>query len=664
MRIRSLHVKNFRSILDAKLSCSSLTALVGRNGSGKSAFLSALDLFYDPSAKIATEDFYSEDVHQEIEIAITYEDLNSHEQHLFSPYVDGTSLTVARVFSLNASRSSATYHGMRRQSQDFVRIRNTDGKRALVNAYNALVQSSDFLEYKSLPTARSADAANTAMIDWERDHPEACERHRDDGQFFGFSQVGQGYLGRHTRFIRVPAVRDAGDDATEQRGSAITEIINLVVRNALANHAELTALKERAKAEFAKIMDEDALVQLMVLQDDLTTMLRSFVPDTAVALRWNQVPELTIPDPQTDVRLEEDGYTSTVTRTGHGLQRAFIFTLLQHLSTVRQSANSAEDGADTAVEPQDNSPDAESTPSLILAIEEPELYQHPSRQRHLASVLMQLAEGGIPGAVANTQVIYTTHSPLFVGLDRFDQIRVLRKEPAIADKPRATHVHSTSMNAVARRLQDATRTTATFTPESMGARLQALMTPMVNEGFFADLAVLVEGESDRAAILGTARSMNHDFDAAGIAVIPCNGKTNIDRPLIIFSELGIPTYTVWDSDKDAKTPEDKKAQSKHNKRLLNILGRDEVEWPWYVGDKSACFEDNLDKTIQREIGHQIFDDLLSDASDRIGIQRKDARKNVHIVESILVEASAQGKECATLRSIVQNIVMLKEKGQA
>ncbi len=57
-------------------------------------------------------------------------------------------------------------------------------------------------------------------------------------------------------------------------------------------------------------------------------------------------------------------------------------------------------------------------PNLVLAIEEPELYQHPSRQRHLASVLLNLAEGALPGVAKNTQVIYTTHSPLFVGLDR------------------------------------------------------------------------------------------------------------------------------------------------------------------------------------------------------------------------------------------------------
>ena len=56
---------------------------------------------------------------------------------------------------------------------------------------------------------------------------------RDDGKFFGFAGVSQGYLGYFTKFIKVPAVRDAAEDAAEGRGSCITEIMDLVVRSSL-----------------------------------------------------------------------------------------------------------------------------------------------------------------------------------------------------------------------------------------------------------------------------------------------------------------------------------------------------------------------------------------------------------------------------------------------
>lgn len=72
MIIKHVYVKNFRSILDESLPCDCLTALVGRNGAGKSSFLRALEMFYEPSAKVTAEDFYAEDTSQDIEIAVTF----------------------------------------------------------------------------------------------------------------------------------------------------------------------------------------------------------------------------------------------------------------------------------------------------------------------------------------------------------------------------------------------------------------------------------------------------------------------------------------------------------------------------------------------------------------------------------------------------------------
>ena len=80
--------------MSESLSCDSLTALVGRNGSGKSSFLSAIELFYDPAARVTVDDFYSEDVTQDIEIAITFGDLSSDATELFSTYIDNGVLTV------------------------------------------------------------------------------------------------------------------------------------------------------------------------------------------------------------------------------------------------------------------------------------------------------------------------------------------------------------------------------------------------------------------------------------------------------------------------------------------------------------------------------------------------------------------------------------------
>ena len=656
MHIKEVHVKNFRSILDGSLRCDPLTALLGRNGSGKSSFLSALDLFYNPSARVTLEDFYSEDVTQNIEIAVTYSGLNTVAKNLFSAYSDNGNLTVVRVFSDPQSGKSGTYHGMRLQNPEFIDIRNAGGAMAIRNKYNEIRQTG---KYTSLPSVGSADAVRTELAEWEKQNPGQCSPLRDDGQFFGFTEVAQGYLGRHTQFVLVPAVRDAQEDATEGRGSPVTEIMNLVVRSVIENRKDLVAFKQQAQEQYREIMDPQKLTELSNLANELSSTLKVYVPDANVSLQWSELADISIPMPQVQVKLLEDEYETKVEKTGHGLQRAFIVTMLQHLVSVRGTETAPEVGASTEdsglepVEPQ--------LPSLVLAIEEPELYQHPSRQRHLASGLLRLASESIPGVAKATQVIYATHSPLFAGLDRFDQIRVLRKGSHEDGKPKITRINKADMDNVANELWVAAGSQGEqFTPETLRPRLQAIMTPLTGEGFFADVVVLVEGEDDRAAILGAANSMMHDFDSLGIAVIPCFGKTNLDRPLVIFRQLGVPVYVVWDGDYGSSD-----AKPEANRYLLRLLGQTEQDWPDFVGNSCACFKINLEKTLEDEMGKESFVQWLSEAQQQLGIAKKDhALKNPVVIQRIVENAVSNGKTSESLNGVVNSIVALKAQTEA
>ena len=468
MIIRQIRVKHFRSLRYASLNCDRLTALVGRNGAGKSSFLRALEMFYNPAAKATDEDYYAGSTAQDIEIAITYGDLTTDALELFSRYVDDETLTVVRVFSVGAK--TAPYHGMRLQNPGFSRVRQAPNATELTKQYRELASTE---EYAALPKVRSAADARTELGQWEADNPQVCRRLRDDGQFFGFTGVAQGYLGRFTRFIRIPAVRNAGDEASDKKGSYVKEIMDLVVRNTLAGHADVRHLRDSIQAQYRAVFDPSKRSELGSLEARLTQTLRRYAPDAAISLTWSNLSSITIPMPETEVRLSEDGYNAPVPQTGHGLQRAFILTMLQHLVAAREDTETR----------LDDEPPAESTslPSLVLAIDEPELYQHPGRQRHMASVLLGLASGSIPGVAKNTQVIYTTHAPLFVGLDRFDQIRMLRKVTHQSGAPKITTVVENPLSMVADKLWELDgRPAAKFTPDSLRPRLQAIMTPWMN----------------------------------------------------------------------------------------------------------------------------------------------------------------------------------------
>ena len=123
MIVERVHVRNFRSIWDASITCEHLTALVGRNGAGKSSFLHALELFYDAGAKVSPKDFYDEDTTQDIEIAVTFHNLTAEEAASFESYVQDGRLEVVRVVSHDAGTRSGLYHGMQLQNPEFEPVR-------------------------------------------------------------------------------------------------------------------------------------------------------------------------------------------------------------------------------------------------------------------------------------------------------------------------------------------------------------------------------------------------------------------------------------------------------------------------------------------------------------------------------------------------------------
>jgi len=653
MIIKSVRVQNFRCIKDETLLCDELTALVGPNGSGKSSFLRAFEIFYTHNARYTEDDFYDRNTNEPILIRITYSQLSEEEKELFKNRMKGNVLTVEKELRWPPGRGSQKYFGASLQNPDFKTCRMATSAAELREAYNELRESG---KYAELPAYTNRATAEQALKDWETAHPGLCSLLRDQGQFFGFKEVGEYNLERNTRFLFVPAVREASEDAAEGRGSVLTELMDLVVRSVLAQREEIRHLQEDAQARYDEIMDPANLTELQTLESDLSATLRTYVPDAGVKLTWLEGDPIQVPMPRADTRLVEDEYASPVDRTGHGLQRAFILTMLQHLAIAQAPEQESEAGEQVGSDEVARVESRIKMPNLIIGIEEPELYQHPNRQRHLCEILFRLATGTIKGVAEQTQIIYSTHSPLFVDIKRFKNTRVLRKLRKEQDKPKQTKVFSTTLNEVAKVIWQASgRPEGTYTGKSLEPRLQTLMTPWMNEGFFADVAVLVEGEQDRAAILGVAGALRHDFDSLGISVIPCMGKTNIDRPAAIFRQLQIPVYAIWDSDYGNPDP-----HVATNRLLLRLFDAPEEDYPEQIAGHFACFKRDLTTTLCAEISKELYDSCVEECCDRWCLgRRKDAIKNPLVVKEIIQEAKKQGKSCRTLEEIISRVIALR-----
>ena len=489
-------------------------------------------------------------------------------------------------------------------------------------------------------------------------HPDQCAPTLDDGQFFGFTNVAKGVLSKASTLVFIPAVRDAALDASDAKGAVVAQLMELLVRSAVQRREDIREWQAQAAEKYKELVDPENLTELGELSGKLSETLQVFYRDAAVDLQWKPAGDFSVPLPTADVLIDDDGFEGPVDRKGHGLQRALILTLLQHLA-VAVATNTDDDDEGVA---QDGEAEAEGgvgkvepeiqMPGLILAIEEPEVYQHPTKQRHFATVLSNLSSGALPGVATDMQVIFASHSPLFVSTDRFDEVRLARRALTEGQEFKECKCTTATLDQIARRLEQLrVKPEGTYTAEGVRARLH-IISPEVAEGFFANLAVLVEGPGDKAAIMAAANLLDFDLEGHGVAVLPVNGKNNIDRPAVIFEALGIPTYIVWDCDNADEGVETNRALA----RFGGVAEADLFDAQTRVEPEFTCFQSKLEDVLADEIPS--LQECIDEVREAFGIAKKEeVLKSAFAMKEVLSRSIQKGHQSSTLGALANAIMV-------
>jgi predicted ATP-dependent endonuclease of OLD family len=273
-----------------------------------------------------------------------------------------------------------------------------------------------------------------------------------------------------------------------------------------------------------------------------------------------------------------DGTTETaVERQGHGFQRTLLISALQLLA---QSGAASTEGV------------------ICLAIEEPELFQHPIQAQTFAKVLRSLAED----AGKRIQVTYATHSPYFLEARHFDQVRRLTRS---SDEIPVVTVHLATVADVKTKLN------GVVSADTVDRQLDGIVANQLAVALFAHRAFLVEGTTESSVFYGIGdKTSLGSIEAAGISIVPVGGKASIPLTHAILTSIGIPVYALFDADGgfEARAKANGKAQSKideerkghvaANRAALKYFGRTEEDSPSaIVADQVVIFEDHLESFL-------------------------------------------------------------------
>jgi len=665
MIIKSVEVKNFRSIRETCLDCDNLTAIIGRNGAGKSSFLDAIDTFYDISAPITEEDFFNRDIGSTIEIRVTYSNLRDDEKEEFQPYIKDDRLIITKRISSENDRIMQRYYAAALQIPRFAEIRAKPGKKERVSAWKEMVDSDELPNLGG--KVRSADEVERLMSEYEANHPEFMEAIEREEQFFGPRNIGGGKLDKFTKYVLVPAVREASDEVSGKKG-AIYQILDMIVLRKINAREDIQKFKSEFEERVIKLYSSENLTELPELGNSISQTLEKFAPGSQLKLGWDEVKPPEIPLPAARATLVEDSFEGEITRKGHGLQRALIVTLLQHLAMRVPIEPTVEDLDEEETDiSKPKGLEISQGPDLILAIEEPELYLHPSRCRYLHNLLLQLSEKPGIGLGASNQIIYTSHSPYFIDLHHFDQIRMVRKIPSPDSLAPQSVVARFSLEHAKEKIAKICNVdTDDFTRDSFRARAIPIMNTIVSEGFFTDVVVVVEGLSEVGILWKLQEIMKKNWSRLEIVIVPAGGKNNIDRPVVIFQGLSIPTYFIFDADSHLKGKGEKEKDARNrNHRYLRLASVPIEDFPDTQVHKTwAVFKDTLEGILKKELGDKTFLFIQKEIASELGYEEMNrVNKNIEGAARFIELIYEKRYRIPTLEEIIEKITRLRNNGK-
>lgn len=180
---------------------------------------------------------------------------------------------------------------------------------------------------------------------------------------------------------------------------------------------------------------------------------------------------------------------------------------------------------------------------FVLLVEEPELYLSPHAQRHLYRLLRELAHRG-------NQILYSTHAPVFLSVDRLEDLALVRHTPDGG--------------------------TSLFQPEPLAEtetfRALSEFDSDRAELFLARCVLLVEGRTEKMTFPLVFEALGVDADKEGILVLECGGKGNMPLFARMCNACGVPYVVVHDRDA-AKGVKPVESERVVNRQIREVAGK-------------------------------------------------------------------------------------------
>ncbi len=489
MKISRVRIENYRSIQSLELQANDFNAFIGENNCGKSNILKAISLVLGetwPSERsFAEEDFHNFDKSKEIVIQIYFDQVIAVKRTV-DLEVAGFELRCGTYKIRTKDKPAGTIW------TDY-RCIDVDGK---VPKYPASPPKPGS-GFKGIPwyelkvSGELREQIPLIFVDVLRDYSDHEPKSR-------YSVLRRLFKDVHTEFVNPKSTVEMTVDGRKVKVPR-KEAFEAAIRQAY------TYLKTDGFTEIESSLATNTLEQMGIDPEHNSLSLHFDAYDPQDVYK------------NIELYVRQLGITTSARDVGAGLQSAIVIALFRTYQELRKQG-------------------------AVFAIEEPEVFLHPQKSRYFASILRSLADKG-------NQVFLTTHSPVFVSIDRPEGVICVRRAEQSGTATFQAKIEMLAAN------------------ERQELRLISEFDSQRNELFFAKKVLFVEGNTEKVAVPLILRALGIDVNKEGFSIIECGGKTKIGLFAKVAKAFGIPHFILADED----DPDDSDHR-KWNEQLRTVGG--------------------------------------------------------------------------------------------
>ena len=322
--------------------------------------------------------------------------------------------------------------------------------------------------------------------------------------------IPQNVLSRLPRVIHIPALTDANEIESGEKKYVLGECLSLLFEDLLEGNATATQIQDRL-TELQNQMEPSAANSLIGgLISEVNRIIGEVFPQCGITITPSLQGVLEILKPKYDIKIFSNVRTS-VSRQGTGLVRTCAFAMLRHHAALKLKKELQ-------------------TRPVVVAFEEPELFLHPSAANLLRDTIYALGR--------SDQIVCTTHSPWMIDL-RQEAQSITRMSIGANDQAEAWN-YGVSSELGRLPPDDRVRVKLVQTFDDELARV-----------FFAEKVLIVEGDSELAAIRETLRLLPAEQRKrvqSQFQVIKARGKASIISLVKYLKALKLEIAVMHDGD--------------------------------------------------------------------------------------------------------------------